>query len=122
MDVKKLNSAIQILKSDIPDGLIGTDIFNVADGQQIASWEGSPVAAALFNRVSDILNKTVTDLRFPPLDDYYIIDLLDKKCLIVILLDEYRWGMLFDKTKCQLGLVLNVAIPKAINAFREALD
>jgi hypothetical protein len=39
----------------------------------------------------------------------------------VIPLGEYQWGLLLDSTKAPLGLLLNVAIPNAIDRFEEAI-
>jgi len=40
---------------------------------------------------------------------------------VVIPMGDFQWGILIDGTKTQLGLLLNLAIPKAIGAFEEAL-
>jgi hypothetical protein len=34
---------------------------------------------------------------------------------------DYQWGILVDTKKVQLGLLLNVFIPKTMDAIREAL-
>ncbi len=50
----------------------------------------------------------------------YIQNRSDKKMVIVIPLGDYQWGILVDGTKVKLGLLLNIAIPKIIDAFEEA--
>jgi len=37
-------------------------------------------------------------------------------------LGEYIWGILLDSTKTQMGLLLNMEIPLAIEAFAEAIS
>ncbi len=43
MNVKKLNEAIEALKEDVGDGLVACDIFTVADGMSIASYNPQPL-------------------------------------------------------------------------------
>jgi hypothetical protein len=38
-----------------------------------------------------------------------------------ISLGDYMWGVLFDEKKVQLGLILNVVLPKTLDAFQEAV-
>jgi hypothetical protein len=40
---------------------------------------------------------------------------------IVIVMGEFQWGMIIDKTRTALGLFLNMAMPELINAFKEAV-
>ncbi|MCP4216763.1 MAG: hypothetical protein GY765_19085, partial [bacterium] len=49
------------------------------------------------------------------------LDLADKKMVIVIPLGDYQWGILVDGDKTKLGLLLNISIPKIIDAFEEAI-
>lgn len=58
---------------------------------------------------------------FPPMGRYYTLSLEDDKMVIVMLFGDYRWGMLVDGKKAQLGLLLNVVMPKMITALEEAL-
>ena len=58
---------------------------------------------------------------FPSLGRYYILDLAGDNMVIVIALGDFQWGMLIDRTKVQLGLLLNVIMPKMITAFEQAM-
>jgi len=121
MNVKKLNAAIELLKGDMGDALLATDIFGSADGQSIAGHNTQPKASALFARLTAYLTKSLKDSGFPVLGRYYVLDLADAKLVIVIPLGDYQWGMLFDTNKAQFGLLLNVVMPKLIDAFEEAI-
>ena len=121
MNVEKLNAAIEILKGDMGDALLATDIFGAADGQSIAGYNTQPKASALFNQLTGYLTKSLQGAGFPPLGRYYMLDLVDAKMVIVIPLGDYQWGMLVDTNKAQLGLLLNVVMPKIIDAFEEAI-
>jgi len=121
MNVEKLNAAIELLKSDIGDALIAANIFGSADGQTIAAYNSQPKGAALFSQLTAYLVKALKDSDFPMLGRYYMVDLVGDKMAITISLGDYQWGMILDMKKVQLGLLLNIVMPKIIDAFEEAM-
>jgi len=121
MDIPKLNKAIDTLRENLGGALLASDIFGSDDAQSVAGWNSNPVACALFSQFTNMINKDLQEAGFPEIGRYYLLDLVDKKMVVVIPMGDYQWGMLIDGAKAQLGLVLNLAIPKAINAFEEAL-
>lgn len=120
MDIKKLQDSIKTLKEDLGDGLISSDIWTATDGQAIASYNTQPKATALFNRMTFQMNRSLKDSGFPVIGKYYLLDLADKKRVVVIPLGDYQWGMLMDGSVA-MGLLLNVALPKAIDNFEQAI-
>jgi DNA-binding response OmpR family regulator len=121
MNIQKLNEAIETLKKDLGDGLLASDIWMSQDGQSIAAYNSRPEATALFNELTTHMNKTLKGAGFPILGRFYLLDLADKQMVIVIPMGDYGWGMLVDGHKSQLGLLLNVALPHAIDVFEEAI-
>jgi CheY-like chemotaxis protein len=122
MDVKKLNGIIKEVKEDLGEALISTDIWATADGQTLAGFNSNPKAAALLNRVGQQFINAITGAKFHALDKYYILDLQDNKLVICLLFADYWWGMLLDSDKIQLGLLLNVVVPKAMDGFDAAVS
>lgn len=120
MDIKKLNEAIDVLKEGMRSSLVATDIYTVEDGQSIAGFNPNPEASALFNRITADMNEALKGAGFPGLGKYYILDLVDGNKVLIIPMGGYQWGMLVD-SQAQLGLLLNVILPKIIDAFEEAL-
>jgi hypothetical protein len=121
MNVQKLNKSIEILKEDLGDALLATDIFGSADGQGIAGYNPQPKASALFSQVTAFMVKSLDNSGFAKLGKYYLLDLAGNKVVICIILGDYQWGMLVDTNKAQLGLLLNVVMPKVIDAFEDAI-
>jgi CheY-like chemotaxis protein len=121
MNVQKLNQAVDAMKKDLGDGLLATDIWIVTDGVSIAAYNPQPKATALFNQLTSYLADTLRDSGFPGLGKYYLLDLVDNNMVIILPMGEYRWGMMVDSSKIQLGLLLNIVIPKIIDAFEEAV-
>jgi YesN/AraC family two-component response regulator len=120
MDIKKLQDSINVLKEDLGDGLLATDIYAVTDGQSVAAYNTNPKACALFNRMTFQMNRSLKDSGFPTIGKYYMMDLVDKKRVVVMPMGDYQWGILLDGSVA-LGLLLNVALPKAIDNFEQAI-
>lgn len=121
LDIPKLHQAIDILKSSLNEALISTDIYSSEDSQSIVAWNSNPAACALFGQITAMLGKSLKELSYPSLGRYYLLYLEGKKVLLVIPLGDYQWIMLIDSSKIQLGMLLNIAIPKAIGILEEAL-
>jgi hypothetical protein len=121
MNVPKLNKSIETLKENLAGALIATDIWGTADMQSIAGWNTQPAATALFGQIINSTNQALQGSDFPGLGKYCIFDLVDGKMVAIIPMGDYAWGMLVDGKKIQLGLLLNVALPKAIAAFEDAI-
>jgi CheY-like chemotaxis protein len=121
MNIPKLNKAIESLKESLGNALLSTDIFSTDDAQTIAGWNSNPMACAVFSQFTAMLNRSLSDSKFPEIGRYYLLDLVDRKMLVVIPMGDFQWSMLIDGTRAQLGLLLNLAIPKAISAFEEAI-
>ncbi len=121
MNVKKLNQAIEIQKENMGEGLLATDIFGSVDGQSLVGWNSNPQACALFNRITNYMVEALERSGFPALGQYYIMDLEGSKMVIVISMGEFQWGMLVDRSKIQLGLLLNVIMPQMIDAFEKSM-
>jgi len=120
MNVKKLKEAVETLKNDLGDGLLATGISGL-DGQAIAGYNVHPKACVLFRSITDILNKSLKESGFPELGKYYILDLVDGHIAVVIPLGDFQWLIFIDSKKVQLGLLLNIAIPHAIDVFEKAI-
>lgn len=121
MNVQKLNKCIEMMKTDLGEGLIGGDIYSSEDGQAIAGYKSVEAACALFSQMTEFVNNALKGSSFPLLGKYYLLDLADNKMVVIVPLGDYQFGMMVDKTLIKLGLLLNVSIPKFIDAFEDAL-
>jgi hypothetical protein len=122
MNVAKLNAAVELLKSNLGESLLSTAIAMNVDGQPIASFNSSPKFAALIVKVINVINDTTRVGGLPQIGKYATFDLQDDRVLVVLPLGEYIWGILLDSAKTQMGLLLNIEIPRAIDAFAEAVS
>lgn len=124
MNVTKLKKAMDVLEENLGDGLLASDIYSSKDGTPIIALNNNPepVADALFCRIINSINSAFMEAKFPTLKNFVLFDLNDEKTALILPLEEYQWGMLIDSTKVQLGLILNLAVPKALAAFQNAKD
>jgi hypothetical protein len=121
MDVKKLDEIIKNFKKELGDALFATDIWTTADGQILAGLNPQPKAAALFNRISLLINDALKDAKFPQLNKYYLLHLEGGNISAAMQCGDYQWGILVDTKQIQLGLLLNVLIPNTMEAIKEAV-
>ncbi len=121
MNVKKLKGTIEELKEDLGPALLSTDIWAMSDGQSIVGYNPQPKACALLNKVSKDLEKSLKSSDLPELNRYYLLDLVDNKMVVVIPLADHQWAMVLDKRELQLGMLLNIVLPKMIDAFEESI-
>jgi hypothetical protein len=120
MNIKKLNSSVEMLKEYLGDSLMACDIWMTGTGQSIAGHNTQPKATALFEQVTDFMKKALSNSGFPGIDKYYMLDLEGDALAIILVFDKYQWGMLVNKKKVQLGLLLNVIVPNVTEEFLEA--
>lgn len=122
MNVTKLNEAVEVLKENLGESLLCTAIAMNIDGQSIAGFNSNPKFAALAVKIIKVVNDVAKIGGIPQINKYATFDLQDDKLLVIIPLGEYIWGILLDGTKTQMGLLLNIEIPAAIDAFAEAVS
>jgi hypothetical protein len=121
MNTKKLKEAIEILKEDLDGALLATDIYPTGVGTPIVGYNSNPQASALFDRVTVYMKKALEGAKFPGLGKYYLLNLENNAFVVVLLFENYQWGMLVDARKVNMGLLLNIAIPNARRSFEEAV-
>ena len=124
MNVKKLKEAIEVLKESLDGALMATDIWPSHSGTAVAGYNQNPQATALFDKVTDYMRKALKAAGFPDIKDYYLLEMEGNTMVVVLQFKDegYQWGMLVDTKKVNLGLLLNIAVPKARKAFIEAYN
>jgi hypothetical protein len=122
MNVQKLNDAVELLKTNLGESLLATAIAMTVDGQSIAGINSNPKLAAVMVKLVKVVNEVTKVSGLPSLEKYATFDLQEDKVLVVLPLGDYVWGMVLDTNKTQMGLLLNIEIPAAIDAFADAIS
>ena len=123
INIEKLEAALQELKATLKDGLLSTDIWDRASGLSLAGIEIQPAAVALFTEVTNNLASTLSEAGFPGLNRYYFMELEGDNIVMVIRHgDDLLHGILMNPKKVNLGILLSVAVPKAIASVEKARE
>lgn len=115
----KLGACLNIMSKDMGDALTAASISNINEGKILASHHAAPEATAAFLRLTKFMRKAFSDNTVNSLGDHYILDLKDKQTLVVLMIGEHQWCIVFKNEKCTLGLLRNVIMPKVIKTFNE---
>ena len=124
MDRQGLMRALESMSEEMMGGLIATDVWKTDTAMAIAGINTQPKAVALFNRVSEMITRTMVGAEnsFATGIAQYMIQTEDGLFVFVVELgDGYRWGMLVDGSKAPVGLMLSVIIPETLANIRAAL-
>jgi hypothetical protein len=121
INIEKLNAAMDELKATLKDGLIASDIWDRESGLSFVGYNSQPAAVALFTEVTKMLKSTLADSGFPGLRRYYLLDLENDHIVMLILHgNDILQGLLMDSKKVNLGILLAVALPKALENVEKA--
>jgi hypothetical protein len=120
----KLDESVEICKRDMGNALISVSVISMTNGKSLGGYNSSPETVILFNEITNFIKKILEKSTSEALGRYYIVDLLkDNQMLFSLLCGkyEYQLGIVFDSTEIQLGLFLNVIIPKITKVFEDAV-
>ncbi|HYA15531.1 MAG TPA: DUF4388 domain-containing protein [Syntrophales bacterium] len=121
----KLDECMEICRRDIGKALISVSVISMTNGKALGEYNSDPETVILFNEITNFMKGILEKSSPEALGKYYIVDLLkDNKMLFSLLCGkyEYQWGIVFDSTEVQLGLLLNVIIPKITKLFEDAIS
>jgi len=123
MNVQKLNYCMEMVEKDVGDGFLASSIVSMEDAQTVvATAKSSAKTATLFAQITQNLQKSLSEGQgYPQLGRYYYLDLAGNKGILFIPLGDYQWGVAIDTKKAKLGLLLNVLLPKMLDAFEDAV-
>ncbi len=119
-DVDRLNKLLYDLKSELGEGLISTTIWDKKDGVLIAGENLNPSVALVFNKITELLQKTLKSSGLPNLKDYYMIKLENELYLVIIISQHLYQSLLVDTKKIAIGMITSIAIPKALEALTQS--
>ena len=116
----QLDACLKILTKDMGDALISGSIMCNRSAKVLASYNIKPEAAALYKHLTDYFRNAFADgLLGGGLGDHYVLDLKGQQTLVVLILGDYQWAIVFNNTKCALGLFRNIIMPKVVKTFNE---
>lgn len=115
VDPSQLERAVSDLQSQLRDGLVAADILDLTTGISLVSFNANPQSSALFTLMTEQINKMLEGIMYPGLNRYFLLDLhSDHSAVVVRSGEDMLLVMLIDNTRTTLGILLSVAIPKAL--------
>lgn len=121
VDPSKLESTVTDLQSQLRDGLVAADILDLTSGISLVGFNANPQSSALFQLMTEQIDKMLEGIMYPSLNRYFLLDLhSDHSAVVVRAGDDMLLLLLIDNTKTTLGILLSVAIPKALAALEAA--
>jgi hypothetical protein len=117
---EKFLEMIRMLKNDLGTALIAADVWKVANMESLASYSSKPSRVVLFNRITRFLSDILSNSDLPNLEGYYTLNLADRKLALALPLGDCQLLLIIDIEKVEVGLVVNVIIPKIMDIYEEA--
>ena len=115
VELSQLDSAVSELQAQLCDGLVAADILDLTSGISLAGFNANPAATAMFPLMADQINKMLEGIAYPELNRFFLLDLHSDHSLVVVRSgDDLLATLLIDNTKTTLGVLLGVAIPRAL--------
>ncbi len=115
----KFNACLNMMSKDMDDALTAASISNISEGKVMALYQAAPETAEAFLRLTRYLTNAFNENTTSQLGDHMILDLKDRQTLVVLMIGEHQWCIVFRNDKCTLGLLRNIILPKVIRAFNE---
>lgn len=121
VSIPAIEGAIDTVRKTLGDALLSVDVWDQTMGMPIASHNSNPVAAALFNEMTKDVNSVLSDSEMPRLGNQYTMNLGDDRIAVVLLFSERLAGaMLLQRSKCNIGVVSAIAVPRLLADIRAA--
>jgi hypothetical protein len=115
----KLTACLNIVSKDMGDALTAASIANINEGKVMASYHAAPETAESFLRLTKYMKNAFSANTTAELGDHFILDLKDQQTLVVLIIGEHQWCIVFKNAKCTLGLLRNIIMPKVIKTYNE---
>jgi len=115
----KLDTCLNLMSKDMGDALRAASIINISAGKVLAFYNDDPDTAESFLRLTNFMKTTYSNETPFELGDHLIMDLKDQQTLVILMIGEHQWNIIFNNVKCSLGMLRNIIMPKVIRTFNE---
>lgn len=120
LNVEVLNESWAEQKRILRDALLQGDVWDASTGLSLSSVESNPEMVALFTRILAEIDDTLSGSGFPKLNRYFLMNLETNITLVINHGDNIYQGLTLNPKRVNLGLLFNVAVPKALAKVKEA--
>jgi len=118
-DREKFDACLNILSGEMGDALLAATISRIDENKVLSAYQTTAETAKAFLRLTTFMKNAFETRSTVTLGDHYVLDLKGKRLLVVLIIGEHQWCVVFNSIKCTLGLFRNVIMPKVIRAYNE---
>ncbi len=115
----KLEACLSLLHKDMGDALMSASIVRMDEDMVMAAHKETPESAKAFLRLTKFMKKAFSASTTLNLGDHYILELKNQQLLVVLIIGDYQWCVVFNSVKCTLGLFRNIIMPKVIQVYND---
>jgi hypothetical protein len=115
----KLDTCLNLMSKDMGDALKAARIISINDRKVMATYQHDHETAESFVRLTNFMKNTYKSETPYELGDHIIMDLKDQHTMVILMIGEHQWNIVFNNVKCSLGMLRNIIMPKVIRTFNE---
>ena len=119
IDTGKLDAVWDAIELFLKNGLVAGDFWDVSTGMSVSGKKSDAAFVALFNQLIPIINSTLEGSGYAKFGKFFVIK--EKQGFFVVINhgSGLMQGVMLDESKINLGLLFNVAIPRALKMVNE---
>lgn len=106
-----LLACIETLRNDMGGALVATAISATPRGHVLAEYGHSELPADIYDSIGGFIDGGIERDGSAP-GRFYLLQLKDHRTMIILIFNQYRWGILFNNRRIAMGLFLSVIVPK----------
>lgn len=120
-DIAALERAFDDMKAQLGGGLVSSSIWDRQTEHRYLVINKHPLAAMMFNALTDSVAAALDNSGFPKLNRYYLADLEAGHVVVIIRHGEDTLqGVLITSEHCTVGVLLTVVVPRLLKQVHEA--
>ncbi len=116
-----IEQSFKSLKDDLEDTFLSGNIFTTKMGKPIYNFNSKPNQSVLFAKLHKEINDLFSNSSLENINEYYLLDMQDNYLVFILTFTEHHFGLVFDKSKIQLGYLFNIIKPILTNDYYNAL-
>ncbi|MEN8152905.1 MAG: response regulator [Acidobacteriota bacterium] len=120
LDISIINNAFSMLNKNLGKELLATELWDANSIQSVAGFSSDQESKTFFHAKGEYLNKIINQKSFPELDDFFIFSIKKKRLILILLFENYRWGLMVNRKSGTMGVLLSIVIPGLKKAFNSA--
>ncbi len=119
LEILKIEHCLGILRKDMGEALLTACVTRADSPDPLTVYHASPQAVKMFEVLTGCFEIFARELDGGGLGDFFVIDLKESRSLVVILVNQYRWGIVFNHDQCALGLFRKIIMPKVAGSLSD---